>query len=83
VSALSELPALAVDTDWLVDTAEPDVWGDVRTKAIGDGGTITLVFADTGKLAGGYFADARGRMWHTERVVDVKRWLESRRGGVD
>lgn len=77
MSALTDLPAEAIAGGWVADTSEPDYWGDVRTKAISDVGTITMVFADTGKLSGAYMTDARGRNWHTTRVSDVKNWLRA------
>lgn len=75
MSALTELPAIATGNDWVVDTAEPDHFGDVRATAISDAGTVRMVFDDCGSLSGGYFTDRRRRNWHTTRVGDVKRWL--------
>jgi hypothetical protein len=75
MSASTELPALAVEQGWAVNTTTPDYWGDVRTTAVSDEGTIRMVFDQTGKLLGGYMSDARRRNWHTTRVQDVQRWL--------
>lgn len=77
MSALIDLPAEAIAGDWLVDTSEPDHFGDVRTKAISDAATITMVFDKTGKLTGAYMSDRRRRNYHTTRVSDVKNWLRA------
>ncbi|HJT94041.1 MAG TPA: hypothetical protein VJ777_19265 [Mycobacterium sp.] len=75
MSAVQALPELAAEHGWAVDTVEPDMWGDVRSTAVGDTGTIRLTFDPAGTLRGGYLYDVRGRTFHTVRVTDVKRWI--------
>lgn len=75
MSNLVELPALATRNGFAVNVADPDYFGEVRVTAIGDAGTIRMLFGRDQKLISAYHDDTRRRTYRTTRIGTVKDWL--------
>jgi hypothetical protein len=79
---VAALSAVAAENDWVVDTSEPDFFGDVRVDVVGIASHGVLVFDPRGKLAGAYFWDRQGGTMHTESITRAKQWLKEFNGEV-
>lgn len=75
MAAKTDLTGIAGDRGYAVGAPETDVFGEVRTTAVGDAHTLKWLYDRSGQFVAAYKMDGRGRTYRTTRLGTVKEWM--------